>query len=57
MVLSMTQTVLAVIVGSIVGYSLGLIGGGGSILARCPCLSTWLVWTIHTSQSAPVQSR
>jgi uncharacterized membrane protein YfcA len=33
MVLSMTQTVLAVVSGSIVGYSLGLIGGGGSILA------------------------
>lgn len=33
MVLSMTQTVLAVVSGSIVGYSLGLLGGGGSILA------------------------
>jgi uncharacterized membrane protein YfcA len=33
MVLSMTQTALAVASGSIVGYSLGLVGGGGSILA------------------------
>ena len=33
MVLSMTQTVLAIVSGSIVGYSLGLVGGGGSILA------------------------
>lgn len=33
MVLSITQTVLAVVSGSIVGYSLGLVGGGGSILA------------------------
>jgi uncharacterized protein len=33
MVLSMMQTALAVISGSIVGYSLGLVGGGGSILA------------------------
>jgi len=33
MVLSMTQTVLAVASGTVVGYSLGLVGGGGSILA------------------------
>ena len=33
MVLSMTQTALAVASGSIVGFSLGLVGGGGSILA------------------------
>jgi uncharacterized membrane protein YfcA len=33
MVLSLTQIVLAVASGSIVGYSLGLVGGGGSILA------------------------
>jgi len=33
MVLSLTQTALAVASGSIVGYSLGLVGGGGSILA------------------------
>ena len=33
MVLSMTQTALAVGSGSIVGFSLGLVGGGGSILA------------------------
>ena len=33
MVLSMTQMVLAVVSGSIVGFSLGLVGGGGSILA------------------------
>lgn len=33
MVLSMTQTALAVVSGSIVGFSLGLVGGGGSILA------------------------
>ena len=33
MVLSITQTALAVASGSIVGFSLGLVGGGGSILA------------------------
>lgn len=33
MVLSMTQLALAIVSGSIVGYSLGLVGGGGSILA------------------------
>ena len=33
MVLSAMQTLLAVASGSIVGYSLGLVGGGGSILA------------------------
>jgi uncharacterized membrane protein YfcA len=33
MILSMTQMVLAVVSGSIVGFSLGLVGGGGSILA------------------------
>ena len=33
MVLSLTQIVLAVASGSVVGYSLGLVGGGGSILA------------------------
>lgn len=33
MVLSMTQIVLAVMAGSVVGFSLGLVGGGGSILA------------------------
>jgi uncharacterized membrane protein YfcA len=33
MILSMTQTVLGIVSGSIVGYSLGLVGGGGSILA------------------------
>ena len=33
MILSTTQTVLAVASGGIVGYSLGLVGGGGSILA------------------------
>lgn len=33
MVLSMTQVVLAVMAGSVVGFSLGLVGGGGSILA------------------------
>ena len=33
MVLTFTQTVLAIASGSIVGFSLGLVGGGGSILA------------------------
>ena len=33
MVLSMTQMALAIVSGSIVGFSLGLVGGGGSILA------------------------
>jgi uncharacterized protein len=33
MVLSMTQIALAVVAGSGVGFSLGLVGGGGSILA------------------------
>jgi uncharacterized protein len=33
MILSTTQTALAVASGGIVGYSLGLVGGGGSILA------------------------
>ena len=33
MVLSTMQTALAVVSGSIVGFSLGLVGGGGSILA------------------------
>ena len=33
MVLSLTQAVLAVASGSMVGFSLGLVGGGGSILA------------------------
>ncbi len=33
MVLSLTQTVLAVASGSFVGFALGLVGGGGSILA------------------------
>ena len=33
MVLSTTQTALAIASGGIVGYSLGLVGGGGSILA------------------------
>jgi uncharacterized membrane protein YfcA len=33
MVLSITQTPLAVVSGSVVGCSLGLVGGGGSILA------------------------
>ena len=33
MVLSITQTPLAVVSGSLVGFSLGLVGGGGSILA------------------------
>jgi uncharacterized membrane protein YfcA len=33
MVLSLTQTALAIVSGSVVGFSLGLVGGGGSILA------------------------
>jgi uncharacterized protein len=33
MVLSLTQTALAIASGSIVGFSLGLVGGGGSVLA------------------------
>ena len=33
MVLTFTQTVLAIASGSVVGFSLGLVGGGGSILA------------------------
>jgi len=33
MVLTTMQTVLAVASGGLVGYSLGLVGGGGSILA------------------------
>jgi uncharacterized membrane protein YfcA len=33
MVLSLTQAALAVASGSAVGFSLGLVGGGGSILA------------------------
>ena len=33
MVLTFTQTALAVASGSVVGFSLGLVGGGGSILA------------------------
>ena len=33
MVLTFTQTVLAIVSGSVVGFSLGLVGGGGSILA------------------------
>ncbi len=33
MVLSLTQAALAVASGSVVGFSLGLVGGGGSILA------------------------
>ena len=33
MVLTLTQTALAVASGSVVGLSLGLVGGGGSILA------------------------
>ena len=33
MVLSLIQAVLAVVSGSLVGFSLGLVGGGGSILA------------------------
>jgi uncharacterized membrane protein YfcA len=32
-VLSLTQTALAVASGSVVGFSLGLVGGGGSVLA------------------------
>ena len=33
MVLTFTQTALALASGSVVGFSLGLVGGGGSILA------------------------
>ena len=33
MMLTFTQTVLAIASGSVVGFSLGLVGGGGSILA------------------------
>jgi hypothetical protein len=33
MVLSLTQTAIAIASGSVVGFSLGLVGGGGSILA------------------------
>src|SRR6188474_3504594 len=33
MVLTLTQTALAIVSGTVVGFSLGLVGGGGSILA------------------------
>ena len=33
MLLSLTQTTLAIASGCVVGFSLGLVGGGGSILA------------------------
>ena len=54
--LSILQTVLAVASGSIVGFSLGLVGGGGSILA-VPLLVYVVGWTIRMSRSAPAQSR
>ena len=55
MVLSLTQIVLAVASGSIVGYSLGLVGGGGSILA-VPLLVYVVGWTIRMLRLAPVPS-
>jgi len=47
--LSLIQYIFSVIAGILVGFSLGLIGGGGSILA-VP-LFALLRWTIKRSRS------
>ena len=56
MALSLTQAILGVASGSLVGFSLGLVGGGGSILA-VPLLVYVVGFQIPTWRLAPAPLR
>ena len=56
MVLSLTQGALGLASGSLVGFSLGLVGGGGSILA-VPLLVYLVGVSARTWRSAPAPSQ
>lgn len=47
------QFLLGALSGVAVGFTLGLVGGGGSILA-VPLMSIWWVCRTHTWRSEPV---